>query len=1066
MAWSIVGLPSAVFAQTPASAAASGQAWPGELRSEKTQGHGRLIMTFPEPVGAIATVAGGVLIVKFDRKVALGADRLPLLLPAYVTAARLDPDQRTLRMALTQSIRADLKDAAEALYLDLMPARWRGPPPALPADVADRLAKRLRESKAVQYAAIAAKAPPQKIVAVAARAVGRTRITLPLPSGVTASANALSEAATVELSGDALFDQPAVRAALASTLGDVVFPSATTMRFTVPAETAFRTMIEDGALVIEMVTPEAPAPAPIPPAPVSQAPGPAPTPAAEKAPPQPTEKVLGEAVFVQQDQQLALRLTPRIPAAVFERDGAIQIVMANTRAIRAPKVQAAEKALGIAGIAAEQYDGFSRISVETSTTMIPAVTEDAGGWTIRFVREPAGGVQPIRVERAPGEAGHLHLSMALPQPADPIWIEGQEAGDRVAVIPVAGPPHAMLAAQTFTDLVLVKTALGLVVEPRADDLILRSSLDGAVIDRKGGLVLSQRVAEVADDAQKGPIFNTASWEDDRRGVVRDTERALLSAAADAPKRGKTAARLRLASFYLANGQGPDAAAVLAVATADDPRAAHSRQALMMNAYAHALAGNDAAAKAQLSEAAVALDPEAILLRAAVDARLGQPARALEAVRGREAALERLPESFQAHILPPLIEAALSLGDTFLAGHLISTLEQLDASERDTGAIPYFNGRLAEAGGRKEEALAAYATAAKTGARPIEAEARLSRALLGSATGLLPADVVRAELETVSMIWRRGPVEVRASARLAEIAATEGRWRDAFMASRRAVEIMPDHPVTRALQDDMEKRFEKLFLGGDSSKLSKVETLAIFDEFRALVPPGPKGDVIVRHLSDRLIDLDLVPQAIDLLTYQVNNRLKGPARAEAAARLALLQLSEAAAQDALATLKATRLSNLPADLRQQRLHIEARALSELSRTDLALEIIGAEQGSEADRLRADILWRAKRWGEAAEAYERSLGERWQAADALTAIERTDALRAAIGFVLASDSIGTDRLRSKFMAKMAESPDGDMFRLTTIDYLSRPDAFQAMARRSVGARALSDFLPAYRKRFGGT
>jgi hypothetical protein len=43
------------------------------------------------------------------------------------------------------------------------------------------------------------------------------------------------------------------------------------------------------------------------------------------------------------------------------------------------------------------------------------------------------------------------------------------------------------------------------------------------------------------------------------------------------------------------------------------------------------------------------------------------------------------------------------------------------------------------------------------------------------------------------------------------------------------------------------------------------------------------------------------------------------------------------------------------LRNQRLLLEARALSDLGRHDLALEVAANLEGREAIRLRSDILW---------------------------------------------------------------------------------------------------------------
>ena len=92
--------------------------------------------------------------------------------------------------------------------------------------------------------------------------------------------------------------------------------------------------------------------------------------------------------------------------------------------------------------------------------------------------------------------------------------------------------------------------------------------------------------------------------------------------------------------------------------------------------------------------------------------------------------------------------------------------------------------------------------------------------------------------------------------------------------------------------------------------------------------------------------------------------------------------------ALATLQATRTAELSNELRDQRLLLEARAMSDIGRHDLALELIANIDGREAIRLRSDILWAAKRWREAAEQIELLV---WRALARLHAAHRGRARR---------------------------------------------------------------------------
>ena len=111
----------------------------------------------------------------------------------------------------------------------------------------------------------------------------------------------------------------------------------------------------------------------------------------------------------------------------------------------------------------------------------------------------------------------------------------------------------------------------------------------------------------------------------------------------------------------------------------------------------------------------------------------------------------------------------------------------------------------------------------------------------------------------------------------------------------------------------------------------IDALALFYDFRELTPIGSRGDEMIRRLADRLVSVDLLDQAADLLQYQVDHRLQGAARAQVATRLAVIYLMNRKPDRALAALRATRSADLSNELRNQRLLLEARALSESAAT---------------------------------------------------------------------------------------------------------------------------------------
>ena len=151
-------------------------------------------------------------------------------------------------------------------------------------------------------------------------------------------------------------------------------------------------------------------------------------------------------------------------------------------------------------------------------------------------------------------------------------------------------------------------------------------------------------------------------------------------------------------------------------------------------------------------------------------------------------------------------------------------------------------------------------------------------------------------------------------------------------------------MTRRIQDEAAAAFDSLFLGGKGDSLPAIDALSLFYDFRDLTPVGRRGDEMIRKLADRLVSVDLLDQAAELLQHQVDNRLQGAARAQVAVRLAVIYLMArkpdrahaGAARDAAS-------ADLPNELRNQRLLIEARAQSDIGRPDVALEVIANLNG---------------------------------------------------------------------------------------------------------------------------
>ena len=75
----------------------------------------------------------------------------------------------------------------------------------------------------------------------------------------------------------------------------------------------------------------------------------------------------------------------------------------------------------------------------------------------------------------------------------------------------------------------------------------------------------------------------------------------------------------------------------------------------------------------------------------------------------------------------------------------------------------------------------------------------------------------------------------------------------------------------------------------ADEVSPVNALALYFDFRELTPVGDEGDTMIRQLADRLVEVDLLGRAAQLIQHQVTFRLKGDEKARVGTKLAAIYI---------------------------------------------------------------------------------------------------------------------------------------------------------------------------------
>ena len=809
--------------------------------------------------------------------------------------------------------------------------------------------------------------------------------------------------------------------------------------------------------------------APEPPAkqlPASVAAAPAKPAAAEAAPQIPPAKA-ADAVAARRNSdgvRLTFSFASAVPAAMFRRADVVWLVFDSTRPVDLEPVRREAGAV-IGDVSTLPLEHAQAVRIRLNRPQLASLApDDKTGWVVSFADTMQTPSQPLTAIRNITDPARANVTVPMTQPGMMHRLVDPDAGDALMVVTAGPPGRGFVRRQDFVEFSFLESMHGVVIQPASDDVAVEIASDKITLSRPGGLTLSSADvgAERAAVAVR-PVFDVNEWRRNRAEEFLKRLNALVAAAAGATAEQHTPARLDLARFYMAWGMYPEAKGVLDLTLAEARPGQEDLSALIVHSVASTLMGRPEQGLKDLNLPAIGSNYDSQLWKALAFARQGKWAEAREKFKNVEFAIASLPLELQRVVLIDAMRASLEVKDFSGAASRSNDLDVIGVPAELKPELSVLRGRLAEALGREKDALAEYHAAARSADRAAAMEARLNDiALRQKRDEIAQPDALR-DLETLSMTWRGDALEVRALAMMARIYTDTDRYGEALAAARAATKLQPNSDLARAAQDDSAALFAQLFLSARGDELPPIDALALFYEYRELTPIGRRGDEMIRRLADRLVAIDLLDQASDLLQYQVDHRLEGAARAQVAARLAMVYLMNRKPDRAIAALRTTRINDLAGELRQQRLLLEARAQSDIGRRDLALDIISNIAGPEAIRLRSDIFWAARRWRESSEQIELYYGERWRDFKPLGAAEKGDMIRAVVGYALAEDSIGLVRFREKYAPLMSGEADRAAFDIASKPASTNSAEFAQIAKMAASVDTLEGFLREMKARF---
>lgn len=755
------------------------------------------------------------------------------------------------------------------------------------------------------------------------------------------------------------------------------------------------------------------------------------------------------------------------PAAMFRRADTVWLVFDQTGPIDVEPFRAKGGAI-IGDVSRLPLEKGQAIRIRLNRPLMPSLEGDgrANGivWTLTFADRMQAPPLPLQVLRNITDPALANVSVPLANPGLMHRLVDPDAGDTLLVVTAPPPTRGFIKRQDFVELSLLESVHGVVIHPNSDDITAEVGSDKVMLGRPGGLTLSSAdVSAERATAAVRPLFDAKEWRKNREENFLNRLDALINATAAAGEDNVSHARLDLANFYMARGMFHEARGVTNLILSETKVGSEEAAVLMVHAVASILIGNPERGLKDLANPAIGNGYDSQLWKALAFARQGKWADAREKFKNAEFSIAALPLEMQRIVTADAMRAALEVKDYAGASRRRSELEVVGIPKEMKPEIAVLRGRLAEALGHDKDALDAFRFAAHSADRPSAAEGKLREVLLRQKRGEIGQPELLRELETLSAIWRGDAIELKTLSVLAQLYSDAARYGDSLAAAKTATRLQPNSELSRQGQDAASALFAQLFLSPKGEDMKPIDALGLFYEYRELTPIGRRGDEMIRRLADRLVAVDLLDQAAELLQYQIEKRLEGAARAQVAARLAMVYLTHRKPDRAVAALRTTRIADLSGELRQQRLLLEARAQSDVGRHDLALDIISNITGREAIRLRSDIYWASRQWREASEQIELYYADRWRDFKPLNAVERGDVIRAVVGYALAEDAIGLARFREKYAPLMSGEADRLAFDIASKPAAASSAEFVSIARMAAGVDTLDGFIREMKVRF---
>lgn len=282
--------------------------------------------------------------------------------------------------------------------------------------------------------------------------------------------------------------------------------------------------------------------------------------------------------------------------------------------------------------------------------------------------------------------------------------------------------------------------------------------------------------------------------------------------------------------------------------------------------------------------------------------------------------------------------AIAAGDDITAQSFIDILKTMDTPRNLMPLVNYLTAEKILMQGYPRNAIQEYRKAANSNDLKYSSLARKKIADLEIRLNVIPPAKAIRELEGLRFAW--GEIEFKKQL-LSDLSDLYVRNFDYYQALRTLQNLEKISPAADKpkIERRMVKLIEDIYLNNQADNLSALKSLALYQDYNWLPPKSRHYNAIIQKLADRLVAVDLLDRAYELLDSRLRTgELTALEKATFGSRLALIQLFNGQNHEALDILDRTETPGLPKTIELQRRIVRAKALSGTGNEAQALELL--------------------------------------------------------------------------------------------------------------------------------